>query len=249
MIVFQVFVRGGEIDRRHGAFGMRVRRGMLINYVFRVIVSTRSRAEIPVFSPKSDIISTMTLSAFLKNMTRKHEMTSSRRPSRYGVIFLAVALVFGALLALAECRRNPLNDPDQARQRTGVLLPAHTYPSPTLEDEPRPGHRTIFFFTRNLAGLHLFSDLADQSDLAGAADLIVVTSDGSKPVIEGGIQRFVTDADGSLAKAFGLRAPIDGGPPVGYVLVDSQGHIRFRTLDPGFQERAWEIKLLLGEMS
>jgi hypothetical protein len=94
----------------------------------------------------------------------------------------------------------------------------------------------------------LFSDLADQSDLANAADLIVVTSDGSRPAIEGGIQRFVTDTDGSLAKAYGLRSPIDGGPPVGYVLVDSHGHIRFRTLDHGFRERAWEIKLLLGEM-
>lgn len=176
-------------------------------------------------------------------------MALRRRPSRYGVIFLAVALVLGALLAFAEYRRNPLNDPDQARQRTGVLLPAHTYLCPTVEGEPRPGHRAIFFFARSLADRHLFSDLTDQSDLANAADLIVVTSDGSRPILQGGIQRFMTDADGSLATAFGLRSPIDGGPPVGYVLVDSHGNIRFRTLDSGFRERAWEIKLLLGGIS
>lgn len=173
-------------------------------------------------------------------------MQLSRTTRLYGGIWLTVAMFMGALLGFAEYRCNPLNDPDQAWQRTGVLLPAQTYPSPTVGIEPRPGHRAIFFFARSLADRHLFHDLADQSDLASAADLIVVTSDGSRPVIESGIRHFAMDADGSLAKAFGLHRPIDGGPPLGYVLVDSHGYIRFRTLDPGFGQRAWEIKLLPG---
>lgn len=107
----------------------------------------------------------------------------------------------------------------------------------------------IIFFARNLTDRYLFPDLADQSDLAGAADLIVVTPDGSRPVIENGVRRFATDIDGSLARSVGLHRPIDGGPPVGYVLIDSQGYIRFRTLDPGFGQRAWEIKLLLQGLS
>ena len=163
-------------------------------------------------------------------------------------IWLTGALVMGALLGFAEYRRHPLHDPDQAWQRTGVLLPAQTYPSPSVGGEPRPGQRAIVFFARRLTGHHLFHDLADQADLARAADLIVVTPDGSRPVIQSGIRRFVMDADGSLATAFGLRRPVDGGPPVGYVLVDSRGDIRFRTLDPGFGQRAWEIKLLLGDL-
>lgn len=167
----------------------------------------------------------------------------------YVGIWLTVAICLGVLLGFAEYRRNPLNDPDQAWQRTGVLLPAHTYPAPTAGVEPRPGHRVIIFFARSLTDRYLFHDLADQADLGSAADLIVVTPDGSRPVIENGIWRFAMDTDGALARAVGLRRPIDGGPPVGYVLIDSHGYIRFRTLDPGFGQRAWEIKLLLGGIS
>jgi hypothetical protein len=173
-------------------------------------------------------------------------MRLSQTTRLYVGSWITVAMFMGALLGFAEYRRHPLHDPDQAWQRTGVLLPAQTYPSPTVGGEPRPGQRAVFFFARSLTDHHLFHDLADQSDLSRAADLIVVTPDGSRPVIESGIRHFAKDADGSLATAFGLRRPIDGGPPVGYALVDSHGYIRFRTLDLEFEQRAWEIKLLLG---
>jgi hypothetical protein len=152
----------------------------------------------------------------------------------------------GVLLCLAETWRNPSDDPDQAWQRTGVLLPAQTYPAPTAGIDPRCGHRVIIFFARTLTNRYLFYDLADQSDLASMTDLIVVTPDGSRPIIQNGIRSFIADIDGSLTSAVGLHRPIDGGHPVGYVLVDSLGYIRFRTLDPQFGEHAWEMKLLLG---
>jgi hypothetical protein len=173
-------------------------------------------------------------------------LSQIRRP--YVGLWLTVAMFMEAGLGFAEYRRHPLNDSDPAWQRTGGLLPAQTYPAPTVEGESRLGHRAIFFFTRRLTDQYLFHDLADQADLAREADLIVVTSDGSRPVIESGIRRFVMDANGSLARAVGLHRPIDGGPPVGYVLADSHGYIRYRTLDPEFGQRAWEIKLLLGRI-
>lgn len=55
-------------------------------------------------------------------------------------------------------------------------------------------------------------------------------------------------SDESIARAFNLRKPVDGGYPVGYVVIDSSGFIRFRTLDPGYDKRVWEIVLLLGEI-
>lgn len=103
----------------------------------------------------------------------------------------------------------------------------------------------VVFFARSLSDRYLFHDLADQSDLASMAALVVVTPDGSRPLIETGIKDIATDADSSLATAAGLHRPIDGGYPVGYALIDSDGYLRFRTLDPGFEQRAWEIKLLL----
>ena len=162
---------------------------------------------------------------------------------RYLGTWLAVAVLMGVSLWVAECRRNLLNDPDQAWQRTGLLLPARTYQAPS--QALGTGRPTVALFARNLSHQHLFHDLADQSDLASIADLVVVTPDGSRPVIENGISHFATDSDGALVTAVGLHKPIDDGYPVGYVLIDSEGYIRFRTLDPGFAKRAWEIKLLL----
>ena len=166
---------------------------------------------------------------------------------QYLDVWLTVAIVMGVLLGLAEWRRNALNDPDPAWQRTGILLSAQTNETPA-DLKPRPGHRAIIFFARTLIDRYLFHDLADQSDLMEAADLIVGTPDGSRPIIENGIQRFVMDPDGSLARAVGLHRPMDDGPPVGYVLVDSHGSIRYRTLDSGFGQRAWEMKLLLRDL-
>ncbi|MDF0668469.1 MAG: hypothetical protein P0119_20665 [Nitrospira sp.] len=167
---------------------------------------------------------------------------------RYVRLWMAVALLFAGLLGLAEYQRNPLNDPDQAQQRTGVLLPprqglAPKVPAMSFTDRP-----TVIIFDRDLTGRHLFHDLADQSDLTRNAELVVVTHDGSRPIIEARIDRVLVDPDEAVAGAFELRRPIDGGYPVGYVLVDSSGFIRFRTLDPGYDRRAWEIKLLLSEM-
>lgn len=170
------------------------------------------------------------------------------RAHPYFFIWLTVAAGMGGLLSLAEYHRNPLNDPDPARQRSGVVLPAGNERSPSFGRQSATGRDAVILFARSLKGRHLFPDLADQADLAGQADLIVVTRDGSRPIIEAGIDQFLEDHDGSLSRAFRLPSPIDGRHPVGYVLIDARGFIRFRTLDPRFDRRAWEIKLLLGEM-
>lgn len=166
----------------------------------------------------------------------------------YVWLWVAVTLLLGGLLGVAEYRRNPLNDPDQARQRTGVLLPTGQEPAPKMPALELTGQPAVIIFDRTLTGRHLFHDLADQSDLTRNAELVVVTPDGSRPVIEACIDHILADHDEAIARAFDLRKPVDGGYPVGYALVDSSGFIRFRTLDPGYDKRAWEIRLLLSEM-
>lgn len=167
---------------------------------------------------------------------------------RYVGLWIVTALLFAGLLAFTEYRRNPLNDPDQAQQRTGVLLPTGQDRAPTVPGLTITGRPAVIFFDRTLVGRHLFRDLAEQSDLTRKAELIVVTPDGSRPVIEAGIDRILADQSEAIAHAYDLRKPIDDGYPIGYVLVDSSGFIRFRTLDPGYERRAWEIRLLLSEM-
>lgn len=173
-------------------------------------------------------------------------MRADRR--RYVIIWAFAAWSFGILLAIAEHERNPLNDADPAQQRTGMLLPTGVEPMPKIECLHVDAGPTVVVFDRQLQGRHLFHDLADQSDVARLAKLVVVTSDGSKPLVEQGIHCLLADPDETIAEAFRLRRPIDGGYPIGYVLVDRSGFIRFRTLDPGYDERGWEIRLLLGEV-
>ena len=57
--------------------------------------------------------------------------------------------------------------------------------------------------------------------------------------------RVIADPTGALAARFGLAAPADGGPPVGYAVVDGRQRIRYRTLDPGVVQRLSEVATIL----
>lgn len=56
------------------------------------------------------------------------------------------------------------------------------------------------------------------------------------------------DPDGAVAKAYGMRVPRAGGPPVGYAVVDAAGAIRYRTLDPGVAERLDEVATIVSAL-
>lgn len=163
-------------------------------------------------------------------------------------IWLSTALLFGGLLAWAEVSRNRLDDPDPAFQRTGFLLPEDKLRAPdVLPGYPRAGHRLAVLFVRSVDGQMLFHDLALQSDLDSLADIVLVTQDGIRPNITQGLDAIVADRDEAIVNAFGLHRPMDGGYPVGYALVDRDGYIRHRTLDPHCfgMGHNYEIKALL----
>lgn len=166
-------------------------------------------------------------------------------------VWLAVTIIFGGLLALAEHFRNRLDDPDQAQQRPGFLLPASSVKAPNaIPGFPRPGHRLVVFFVRSVEGQLLFHDLALQSDLAAEADAVLVAWDGRSPRITQGLSAVIPDKDGQIARAYGMNQPLDGGYPVGYALVDGDGFLRYRTLDPHCvgMGHNYEVKALLGAL-
>ncbi len=55
----------------------------------------------------------------------------------------------------------------------------------------------------------------------------------------------LVDPEGRTAAAYGMRVPADGGPPVGYAVVDDRTMVRYRTLDPHPAANSREIMTVL----
>ena len=160
------------------------------------------------------------------------------------VAWLVVAVGSGVLLTIARASTGPLDDPDPAHQRPGLLdlgeLPA---PAPPVSDEvPSQGREAAVFFVRPAELQALCRGLAD-TDLAGEPDLAVVVDGPIAPC--SAEVAVVADPQGRLADAYGLRPPADGGAPVGYVVVDEAGRIRYRTLDPKVADLLGEVDTIL----
>lgn len=171
-------------------------------------------------------------------------LTTPRWPSRRSLVavWVLAALGFGALLGLARAAEGPLDDPDPARQRPGFVdqgsLPQ---PAPPVAGIPTSGRRAVVFFERADRLGRLCQALA-KSPLPPKADLVVAVAGpgGSCPAAS-----VVADPDARVAGAYGLRTPREGGPPVGYAVVDSAAAIRYRTLDPSVADELDEVATIL----
>lgn len=161
---------------------------------------------------------------------------------RLVAVWLAVAAVFGVLLAVAEATDTRLDDPDPARQRPGFLdagrLPQ---PAPPLTSGlPAVGRRTVAFFVRPDTLADLCQAVA-RGDLRGRFGVVIVVSGAG----DCDAVTTVGDPKAQLARAYGLARPRGGGPPVGYAVVDLHGQIRYRTLDPTVSDELDEVETIL----
>lgn len=55
----------------------------------------------------------------------------------------------------------------------------------------------------------------------------------------------VDDPASDISRAYGLRRPVGGGPPVGYAVVDSHGQLRYRTPDPSVADELSEVRTIV----
>ncbi|HJT03612.1 MAG TPA: hypothetical protein VJ757_08290 [Pseudonocardiaceae bacterium] len=168
-------------------------------------------------------------------------------PSWRGLVavWLVAAAACAVLLGVVQAFRGPADDPDPAYERPGVLdlgmLPA---PAPMVTARlPRPGRPAVVFFERpgRLAAL---CGALPGTELTTSAEVVVVTTG---PTAGCGGVPVVADPLARIAKAYGMRIPIDGGPPVGYAVVDRSGLIRYRTLAPELSE-LYEVSVILGAL-
>ncbi len=122
------------------------------------------------------------------------------------------AVAVGVLLAVAEAADGPLDDPDPARQRPGLLDAfGPPTPAPPVDDQlPAREELTVVFFERPGRGGAL-CDALESSDLATEAALVlVVQGTGREPRCAGAT--VVDDPNGDLAVRYGLRRPAAGAP-------------------------------------
>jgi hypothetical protein len=153
---------------------------------------------------------------------------------------LAAVLTF-VVVALVR-PPGPLDDPDPAYQRDGLLLDG-----PVLEEQiagvELGGRPVVLLFVREPP------DPGDLRAWAGSvpevADPYVVlpqptTADLPLPA--------VVDPLNTLADAVGMPRPVDGGRPVGYAVVDSARAVRYATLDPVYLSNGFEIATILGSV-
>ena len=101
--------------------------------------------------------------------------------------------------------------------------------------------RTVVFFLRPEVAAGFVEAVADRAALRDLADIVVVATAN---VAAGDIPVHTVDAAG-VADAFGMRVPRDGGFPVGYAIVDSDGLVRYRTLDPDMAAELGEVETIL----
>ncbi len=161
-------------------------------------------------------------------------------------VWLIATVVFGGLLAAAELRRGPLDGPGPAQQRPGILdLEPLPQPAPTvIADIPQPGRAAVVFFSRlDMVGA-LCGALSD-TNLAQQADLVIVIPHGNA---ECGTVPVVEDADGNVTQAYDMRSPSAGGSPTGYAVVDNNGQIRYRTLDPDVVTELREVRTIVAAL-
>ncbi len=158
------------------------------------------------------------------------------------VLWLGAAILLGGLLGFARINRSGLDDADPARQRPGFLdaglLPL---PAPALEaDRPRPGNPAVVFFVRRRDVDPLCRSLTE-GGLAQRADVVVVAAgpgrcDGTTVIV---------DRQDRLARAYGLPQTRERQTQVGYAVVDGDGQIRYRTLDPVIAGDLSEVNTVL----
>ncbi len=157
--------------------------------------------------------------------------------------FAALAAVLTFVVVALVRPPGPLDDPDPAHQRDGLLLSG-----PVVDDEvvgiDVGGRPVVLLFVRTPPGPAELRTWA--TSIPEVVDAYVVlpqptTADLPLPT--------VVDPQGEFSHAVDMPQPVDGGRPVGYAVIDSERVVRYATLDPDYLTNGFEIETILGAVA
>ena len=157
----------------------------------------------------------------------------AKPPLRWWVpaaVAAAVAVVLTLVVVLLVRPPGPLDDPDPADQRNGLLLDGPALP-PGPGGVALSGRPVVVLFERD-----------EPTGPAFEQWRAAVSDDGVGLVVRVGA------AGRELARLVGMPTPVDGGAPVGYAVVDPAGTIRYATLDPVYEKNAFEVDVITGAL-
>ena len=156
--------------------------------------------------------------------------------------FAATALALTLLVVVLVKPPGPLDDPRIAYQRDGLLRNGPRLPE-QLSGVRFGGEPTALLFLRGAAPRERLQQWADS--LPDGTQVSVVAS-GPSPTTS---MPVIVDPQGRLATAVAMPTPVDGGPPVGYAVVDPDRRVRYATLDPRWYDNAFEVATIAGALT
>lgn len=172
-------------------------------------------------------------------------MRGARPPLTVRAVVLTwatAAVVLTAVVVAVIGGPGALDDPDRGQQRAGFLFDVDEAPVvPDVRLPGRPlGRRPVFvLFDRRGYDRRRVDPVLEEVPERFAFVVVVPRTAGAPP--GGGRVRVVADPGNELRRAFALNAPVAGGFPIGYAVVDEQRRVRYATLDPSYGEHAFEV--------
>jgi hypothetical protein len=157
--------------------------------------------------------------------------------------FVALASVL-AFVSVALVRPpGPLDDPDPADQRDGLLLSGPVVPERVLGLN-FGGEPVVLLFLRRLPGAEELADWATAVPEQARVRVVLPAPTDTEVAVP-----TVVDPLNRLARAVGMPEPVDGGRPVGYAVVDSDRVVRYATLDPDYLTNGFELETIVGSVA
>ena len=149
------------------------------------------------------------------------------------VVFAVAAAVLSLVVAVVVRGPGPRDDPDPALQRDGLLLQGPVLPE-QVAGVRFGGRPVVVLFERHPPGGPDFARWRAEVSDDGVELVVAVAGTGRAA---------------RLAAAVRMPVPVDGGPPVGYAVVDPARQVRYATLDPAYLGNAFEVDVITGAVA
>jgi hypothetical protein len=157
---------------------------------------------------------------------------AAARTREFALTWAIIAVLLGGGLIAEKALRNGADGAAPIRERTGFVYDvAQSVPSISGLVSAK---RTAVLFARP-AQAQAVCQWAAGIPLPDVTMVLVAQKQVPCPP---GVTENV-DPDGKLAQGFHFRPTKDGGYPVGYALLDSNGGFVYNTLDRGYYKRNW----------